>query len=129
MLITSDSGDFAGIKFPGGMEQVMRNRMGWLRLMFALMAVLTMALPHFAEASSGKKPKVGEAEGVLVSVIDTGVTIRTKAGDLVSVTVDATTKIELNEKHVQLSALTVGNLAEVKFDPVTLIASKIESEQ
>ena len=106
----------------------MTNRMGWMRLMFVLMAILTVALPPLADASSGKDGKAGKAEGILVSVIDTGVTIRTKKGDLVSVTVNASTRVELNEMQVLVTALTVGNRAEVQFDLNTLIATKIESD-
>lgn len=109
-------------------EDVMSNRIGWLKLMLVMMAVAAMTLPSLVEASHGKKGKTGKVEGVLVSVTDTGVTIRTIKGDLVSVTADANTKVELNDMEVSLSALTVGNRAEAKFDPATMVATKIESE-
>lgn len=109
----------------------MFQRVGWLTMV--LMAVVSVSLATWANGDSGKGKKAGKVEGTLIGVASNGVVIQTKSGTQVSVAVDATTKVELNEVKVVAgtdltTVLTVGANAEAEYDLATMIASKLEVE-
>ncbi len=68
-----------------------------------------------------------------ISAIDTAagtITVTPMGGGAdMTFTVDANTVIELNDAHVSLSDLLVGDQVEVKYDAVTLLAFKIEANR
>ncbi len=71
----------------------------------------------------GNRP--GKVEATLTAV-DAGATPPTVTIGAVTLNVLPTTKIEISERHVALSALVVGDRTEALYDPATLNASKIE---
>jgi hypothetical protein len=73
------------------------------------------------------KPR--EVEGVLnaVAADGTSITIQKRNLSLVVVPVDATTKIERNEKRATLSDLVVGDFVEAKISATTGVATRIEA--
>ena len=104
----------------------MFDRIAWCTLM--LSAVVTLSLLTPAEAAKGKSPKpAGKAEGTLDGVAANGVIIRTKSGSLVSLGVNASTKVELNGVKVPVTSLPVGSRTQALYDPATMIATKVES--
>ncbi len=54
-------------------------------------------------------------------------TFQTESGASVTVTVTADTKLERNNAPAQLTDFAVGDRVEVKYDPNTFVASKIEA--
>ncbi len=44
-----------------------------------------------------------------------------------SLAVNSATKVELNDRHVAITALPIGSRTEALFNPTTLIATKVES--
>lgn len=95
-------------------------------LAFASLMILGLALPSLTEAAKGKNNNPGKIEGTLVAVASNGVVIAKSNGTQVSLGVTANTKVELNERRVPVTSLPVGSRAEALFDPVTLIATKVE---
>lgn len=69
-----------------------------------------------------------KVEGVITAIdLDAGsVTIQPSAGDPVTVTVTATTKIEYNEADATLADFQIGDAAQAKYNPTNFVASKIE---
>lgn len=97
--------------------------------MLALTAAITLAVASNAEAAKGKTPKpAGKVEGTLQGVAGNGVVIRVQNGTLVSIGINASTKIELNDVRVPVSSLPLGSRTEALFDPATQIATKVESK-
>ena len=74
----------------------------------------------------GNQPRPAKIEGRVTAVTTTSVTINTRRG-AVTVTVNAATKIERNDRHVRLAAIRVGDRGEALFNATTLVASKVES--
>ena len=68
-----------------------------------------------------------KVEGTLIALSDTSATIRTSRGVDVQFAMTATTVLEKNGLHVSLSAFTLGERAEAKFDAVTRNAYKLEA--
>ncbi len=68
-----------------------------------------------------------KVEGTLTALTDTSATIRTSSGVDVQFAITATTVLEKNGMHVSLSAFTLGERAEAKFDAVTRNAYKLEA--
>lgn len=68
-----------------------------------------------------------KVEGTLTALSDTSATIRTSKGVDVQFAITATTVLEKNGVHVDLSAFTLGERAEAKFDAVTRNAFKLEA--
>lgn len=82
-------------------------------------------------AMAGMPPSTGLAkvEGRLTAVNGSSVTIAPKKGGAeVTLTVDASTLIERDHMPVTLADLHVGNKVEARYDPATMIATKIEVE-
>lgn len=94
-----------------------------------LASVVSVGLLSQADAAKGRggRNKAGKVEGVLVSASTAGVSIRTSGGAIVSLTLSPLTKIEQNDQHVPVTSLTIGARAQALFDPVSLIASKVET--
>ena len=55
-------------------------------------------------------------------------TIKKAGGALFQVKVTATTKIERNGREVPLAALMVGDRVQARFNPQTIVASKVEAK-
>ncbi len=93
----------------------------------AFVAVLGLSLsPATTHAA---KAKAGRVEGTLSAVDTTAMTatITRHNGTMVTVSVTASTRIERNERRVQLSALKIGDHAEARYNPATMVATKLES--
>ncbi|MBI5951397.1 MAG: hypothetical protein HY865_07050 [Chloroflexi bacterium] len=76
------------------------------------------------------KLNLSELKGV-ISALDSAasiVTVTRKDGTTVTVTVDASALIKRNGKPATLADLQLGDKAEVKYNAVTLVASKIEAK-
>src|SRR5262249_30058089 len=85
-----------------------------------------------AEDVQGEGPEEGEVEGTITGV-DIGastVTVTPSGGSPITVNVTAETEIEAGEDNegATINDLLVGMFVEVKFDPVTLNAFRIEDE-
>lgn len=92
---------------------------------------LTLALGLTATPALAKHGnKAGRIEGKITAVdtVAQTVTIQGKKAQIVTLQANVTTKIERNEVHASLTDLIVGDRTEARFDPGTLIATKIESE-
>jgi hypothetical protein len=102
-----------------------------LTTVVVLAAAVVALSPATGEAAQGRgnKATVTEArvEGVIVAVTPMSVTIRTQAGVNVTVLVTAATKVERNGVRVPLSALRLGDYGQARFNPATLVASKVEA--
>jgi len=105
--------------------------------MLRLIAVATLGLfvltaDVHADKGKGKggnpsNTAQAKMEGSIIDVGPASVTIRTRSGVTRTVTVDAATKVERNDRHVALSAFKVGDRGEAVFNATTLIASKVEA--
>lgn len=105
----------------------MFHRIGWCTL--ALTAFVALGLLSQAEAAKGKSPKpAGKVEGTLEAVAANGVVIRKQDGTLVSLGVNASTKVELNDVKAPVTSLPLGSRTQALYDPATTIASKVESK-
>lgn len=95
-----------------------------------LCLAFTVAEAKDKGSSKPKKDALAKVEGVITNVdMEKGaVTIRKRRGALVTVTVSATTKIEVDDAHAALSDLKVDMFGEAKYDPATFVAKKIEGE-
>jgi small nuclear ribonucleoprotein (snRNP)-like protein len=95
-----------------------------LTVLSVVFGMLAAATPAFASSSGS------ELKGIIASV-DTSantVTIAPKDGSAnVTVNVDTSTKIKRNGKSASIADLLVGDKAEVKYNPSTMLASKIEA--
>lgn len=82
-----------------------------------------------AKRIQAKSPKAAKVEGTITAVDLTAntVTIQTEGGDLVTVIVTDTTRLERNDEEAELSAFAVGDQAEAKYNPVTMEAAKLEA--
>lgn len=102
-------------------------------LLFSILAGLALMLAVGATATPALAKhgnKAGRVEGkiTLVDTVAQTITIQGKKGQVVTLQVNGATKIEVDEVHAFLADLNVGDRVEARFDPGTLIASKIESE-
>lgn len=105
----------------------MKKKFMTMLALAAFVAVLGLSLvPGTTHAA---KAKGGRIEGTLTAVdtVNMTATITRRNGTAVTVSVTASTKIERNEQHVQLSALKIGDHAEAQYNPATKVASKLES--
>lgn len=102
----------------------MVHRRSWM--VMALLLLVGCAIPSLAHAAKGKTPKAGKVEGTLVGVASNGVVIQRLDGTLVSLGVNAATKVEHNGVRVLVTSLPINSPAQALFDPATLIASKVE---
>lgn len=86
---------------------------------------------HFLGEMEGIRVEngVGRIEG-RITALDVGarsVTIATSGNQSLTLTVASDAKIERNDVHVTLASLQVGDQAEARYSPDTLVASKLES--
>ncbi|HQR05506.1 MAG TPA: DUF5666 domain-containing protein [Gemmatales bacterium] len=98
-------------------------------LVLALLSLFVVTAVLQAD-QKGKKPKPGASasvEGTISAVGAASVTITKRNGVSVTVAIDATTKIERNDRHVALSSILVGDRGEAKYNPATLLAGKVEA--
>lgn len=94
----------------------------------AIVAGLVLSMSPAVTHAKGKN-KAGRVEGTLTALDTVAMTasITQHNGTVVTVSITATTKIERNEHHARLSALHIGDRAEARFSPATMIATKLES--
>ncbi|MBI5942958.1 MAG: hypothetical protein HY864_01205 [Chloroflexi bacterium] len=81
-------------------------------------------------ATSGGKDstKKGEVRGVISAIGSATVTITpSKGGADVTLMVDSSTRYERGRTHITLADLMVGDRVEAKYNPTTMLASKIET--
>ncbi|MFT3883640.1 MAG: DUF5666 domain-containing protein [Gemmatales bacterium] len=98
-------------------------------LVVALLSLFVATAVIHAD-QKGKKPKPGSSanvEGTITAVGASSITITKRNGSSVTVGVDATTKIERNDRHVAFSSILVGDRGEAKYNPTTLLAGKVEA--
>lgn len=107
--------------------------------MFRIVAIAALALfvlTAEVQADKGKgkgkggnssAPAQAKVEGTITAVGSASVTIRTRSGVSRTLTVNAATKVERNDRHVELSAFKVGDRGEALFNSTTLLASKVEA--
>jgi uncharacterized protein DUF5666 len=105
---------------------------GFIFAAVALSLVLTI-MPSsnvaYASGGTGKRAKIVQRVKGTVSAVDaTSVTIEKRDGTSVTLTANATTKIERNDKKATLADLQVGDKVEARFNSTTMVASKIEAE-
>jgi hypothetical protein len=72
-------------------------------------------------------PPEARAEGTVSAVTATSITITMQNKVTVTVMTNAATRIERNEKGVILAAIRVGDLAEIRYNSTTAIATRIET--
>lgn len=90
-----------------------------------LAVVMVLALPALADRAGVKVKGTISA----IDLIGSTVTVTpARGGADVTVTVDASTRITRNRRVAGLADLVVGDSAEVKYNPTTLVASKIEAK-
>jgi hypothetical protein len=70
---------------------------------------------------------LARVEGTLTAKTATTVTITRLSGSSVTVSVNGSTNIERNDIHTTLAGLRIGDRAEARYDPTTLLATKVES--
>ncbi len=88
-----------------------------------LAAIVALALPAVADRAGVKVKGTISA----IDLIGSTVTVTpARGGADVTVTVDASTRITRNRRAAGLADLLVGDSVEVKYNPTTLVASKIE---
>lgn len=75
----------------------------------------------------GNQSGQSKVEGLITAVNESSISIRQQNGTIVTVLVDANTKIERNDLHVPLNAFQVGDRGEARFDASTMLASKVEA--
>ena len=104
----------------------------------AVIAALFMAVVGLASVSEaakgrgrggsggGNEPRPAKVEGRVTAVTANSVTITTRRG-AVTVTVNAATKVERNDRHVRLTSIRVGDRGEALYNAKTFIALKVES--
>lgn len=78
--------------------------------------------------NNGGNNQGSKVEGTITAVGANSVTIRRLNGTTITVQVASTTKVERNDFHVALSAFKVGDRGEARYDPTTLVATKVEAE-
>jgi len=84
-----------------------------------------------AKIEAGEAENTGtEAKGTITAIDTTAgtVTFQSKSGTSVTVTVNASTVLERNGAVATLSSFAVGDSIKVKYDPTTLIATKVEAK-
>src|SRR5436189_4984113 len=99
------------------MSGINRRVRGWFSMLSVLVLFAGLAAVSVAAKDGGKKDaKPLEVEGVLNAVAADGssITIQKRNLSLVVVPVDATTKIERNERRATLTDLVVGDFVEAK---------------
>ncbi len=91
--------------------------------------VATLVLTFSPGTTQAATVKGGRVQGTLTAVSLDGKTasITRLNGTTVTISVNAATKIERNGRRVPLSALKVGDRAQARFNPTTMIATKLES--
>jgi len=94
----------------------------------AIVAGLVLTFSPATTLAKGKN-KTGRVEGTLTAINMTArtATITTKGGTAVTVSVTAATKIERNGRHARLSDLKIGDRAQSRFNPSSMVATKLES--
>src|SRR4051794_24164633 len=85
-----------------------------------------LALASAVAASARQGVRAAEVHGTIAALNASSITIN--AGTPVTLTVNSQTRVELNGQRASLSSLAVNEPAEAKFDPSTLVASRIEVE-
>lgn len=97
--------------------------------MLALATFIAGLVLSLSPVTTHAKAQPGRVEGILTAVNTTAMTatIARRNGTAVTVSVTASTKIERNNRHVKLSELKIGDHAQARFDPATMVASKLES--
>ncbi len=89
----------------------------------------TMIASKIEAKSQGGQPGKSEIKGTIASVDTAASTITitpSKGGADITFKVDASTIIKKGKKIVTLDALTAGDRVEVKYNPATMLAIKIE---
>jgi hypothetical protein len=82
-----------------------------------------------AMATPPPSPGLAKVEGRLTAVNGSSVTIAPKKGGAaITLSVDASTVIERDHMPITLADLRVGDKVEAKYDPATMVATKIEVE-
>lgn len=115
------------------MFRVLMNRSLVLALLslFVVSAVLQAddRSRNRGKGKSGSPATAAQAkvEGRITAVGANSVTITNRAGANTTVGVDATTKVERNDRHASLAAFKVGDRGEALFNPTTMVASKVEA--
>lgn len=79
--------------------------------------------------NGGDGGQTGEsrAEGTITAVTSNSVSIRLHSGQVITVLVNGTTKIERNDLHVSLSDFRVGDRGEARYNASNLLARKVEA--
>jgi hypothetical protein len=81
-----------------------------------------------AESGSGKNGDgLARVEGTVSARTADSVTITTRAGNRITVMVNATTKIERNDARTTLAGILIGDRGQARYNATTLVAAKVES--
>ncbi len=108
------------------MFRVLMNRS--LILAFLSLFVATAVLSADQKGKNApKSPAQAKVEGVITAVGASSVTITRRSGASTTVGVNATTKVERNDRRATLAAFKVGDQGEALFNATTLVASKVEA--
>jgi Ca2+-binding RTX toxin-like protein len=81
---------------------------------------------HHGGRQNGQRAQV-EGSITAIDAAAGRVTIKTRAGRSVTVSITPQTRLERNDVHVTLDAFQVGDAAEARFDPATGVATKLEA--
>lgn len=110
-----------------GMNWRFRGGLSMLSVLILFAGLAASSLVAKDGGKGGAKPR--EVEGLLnaIAADGTSITIQKRNLSLVVVPVDATTKIERNEKRAALTDLVVGDFVEAKISATTGVATKVEA--
>lgn len=80
-----------------------------------------------SNGGGGNQSGQAQAEGTVTAVGTSSVSIKLQNGTIITILIDANTKLERNDLHVALSAFQVGDRGEANYDSTTLLATKFEA--
>ncbi len=113
-----------------GERMVMSNSVRLLFMGCTALTVVVLGLGIASSPASAKGRNTVEVEGILVSIDSKALSlqIQTRRKGIVTVTTDATTKFEKNDKLATLGDFVTGDKVEAKVSTSTGIAFKVEAE-
>jgi hypothetical protein len=119
------------VSFTGTKENKMKvkNIVNVIVSLLVVVGLLASAAPAFAAGVGPDDSHHGEVKGT-ISAVDAAagtLTITPRTGSPLALTIGATTQIKRVGKMATAAALKVGDLAQVKYDTTTKLASKIDA--